>query len=311
MFSYHAYGLGILSELALPELLVGQGPADVEICLASIDQVPQEALLNRPFLRVTRDEAILSLPVAGTFIIRGGRQIQVIPENGADERLLRRYLCGTVMGILLHQRGLLILHASVISVDGQASAFLGAQGSGKSSIATILHARGHGFLCDDVGPLKIGADAALVYPSFPQVKISLEAAGAAGVSRQALAELDRFEDKLGYRLSHNIVPEPKTLREIFVISPFGEPGVGPLKQQEAVLELVRHTFPTRLGQPGDRKHLLSCIQLARQIPLFRLPRARVVAELPEFARRLEGIVRNLRKAPAAPSWSVPTIVFQA
>jgi len=219
------------------------------------------------------------------------------------------------MGILLHQRGLLVLHASVMEIDGHASAFLGDQGSGKSSIATALHRLGNGFLCDDVAPVQVKPETTLVYPAFPQVKVSLETASAAGLPRQALIELDRFEDKRGYRLENNVVIEPKPLREIFVISEAGELSVEPLRQQEAVRELVRNTFPTRLTQPGDGTHLLKCIDLTRQVPLYRLPRARTLNELSEFARQLEQNVRALRKpaetSPSAPSSAPGTSAFQA
>ncbi len=307
MYSYDAYGLTICSELALPELTVSEDSPDdnfpdVEIRLAAADQAPVQAVRNRPYLTVASDQALLSVEEAGTFIIRGGREILVIPEAGVDERLLRRYLCGTVMGILLDQRGLLVLHASAVAIDEKACAFVGNQGSGKSSIATILHGRGHRFVCDDVAAVRLVQGQAWIYPAFPQMKVSLETAAAASLPREALIEFDRFEDKRGYRLSGNFVTKPVPLNEVFVIAPAGEPSARrPLSPQDVVRELVRHTFPTRLGQPGDGRHLLKCAGLSRQVPLYRLPRAGSVAELPAFARAVEHYVRELRKPAEAPA----------
>jgi hypothetical protein len=306
MHSYHAYGLGICSELALPELTVSENSPDknspdVEIRLADADQVPAQAVRNRPYLTIASNQALLSVEEAGTFIIRGGREILVIPEAGVDERLLRRYLCGTVMGILLDQMGLLVLHASAVTIEGKACAFVGNQGSGKSSIATVLCGRGHRFVCDDVAAVRLMPGQAWIYPAFPQMKVSLETAAAASLPREALIELDRFEDKRGYRLPGDFGTKPVPLNEVFVIAPSEEPSAQPpLSPQDVVRELLRHTFPTRLGQAGDGRHLLKCAGLSRQVPLYRLPRARSVAELPEFARAVEHYVRELRKPAEAP-----------
>ncbi len=301
MYSYHAFGLAISSEIPLPELTVSAGRPDVKIRLGVTGQAPVEAFRNRPYLEVRTNCAVLSVENAGTFVVRDGREILVIPENGVDAGLRRRYLCGTVMGLLLDQRDLLVLHASSVAINGRAYAFLGHQGSGKSSIASILQARGHRFLCDDVAAVRLAAGEAWIYPAFPQMKLSLETAAAAGLAPEALFQLDDFEDKRGYRLPGHFAVCPVPLTAIFVVSPPERTSREPLGPQEVVHELLCHSFPTRLGQPGDGRHLLKCASLSRQVPLYRLPRARSLAELPAFAQTVEHLVRDLQeRAKAAP-----------
>jgi len=67
----------------------------------------------------------------------------VEPEPGAEEAILRLYLLGPVLGILLHQRGFLVLHASVVSMAGAAVVFW-VKKVGENQRLLPLNARGHG-----------------------------------------------------------------------------------------------------------------------------------------------------------------------
>ena len=71
--------------------------------------------------------------------MRGGQEVIVEPSPDADERAVRLCLLGPIVALIPHQRGRLILHASAVAVGGDAIAFLGGQGWGKSTIAAALH----------------------------------------------------------------------------------------------------------------------------------------------------------------------------
>ena len=63
------------------------------------------------------------------------------------------YLLGPVLAFVLRLRGVVTTHASSVSVDGKAVAFIGPQGAGKSTTAAALLARGCNVLTDDVVPI--------------------------------------------------------------------------------------------------------------------------------------------------------------
>ncbi|TGV75989.1 serine kinase, partial [Mesorhizobium sp. M2D.F.Ca.ET.145.01.1.1] len=80
---------------------------------------------------------------------------------------------------LLHQRGLLVLHASAIAVTGRGAIFMGDKGAGKSTTASALIRAGHDLLTDDVVALDLAnPNQPMIVPGFPQIKLAADAAAA-------------------------------------------------------------------------------------------------------------------------------------
>src|SRR5436309_1183330 len=111
-YTYSAYGLGIRSELLLPELEQSRSGHDVEIRLGSVDRITADDRRVRHAARVSAREAFLYWQEVGAFGVEEGARITVEPAPGADEEGVRLLLLGSVFGVLLHQRGELLLHAS-------------------------------------------------------------------------------------------------------------------------------------------------------------------------------------------------------
>ncbi len=314
MYSYSAYGLGIDSEIQIPELKPlpdnrqpvpagsglnkisagfqepgkpGSKACEVLIHLGKSKPVYGFLKEGSPYLDVGNTQAALSVPAVGDFIIFGGREIIVYPSPGADFRLIRRFIIGTVMAILLYQRGVLVLHASSVKINRKAVAFLGESGSGKSSIAAALQTLGHEILSDDITPLKFGPDGIQALPGYPQLKLSQEVARVLGIQPEALYSLYEGETKRGYSVAHRFYDCPVRLDRLYVLTEGGQPAIVPFTAQTAFIELLRHSYPTRLAQSGDVTHFENCVNLAKKLPVFQLNRAQTIASLFELAKTIE------------------------
>ncbi|MGB3637574.1 MAG: serine kinase, partial [Rivularia sp. (in: cyanobacteria)] len=151
MYCYTAYGLGIHSELPLPELLLNhEANKDVLIKLQKLKNSPLKTDSVEHCFQLTPEGMYIFWENIGTILIREGKEIIIDSVLEAEESRIRLFILGAAIGVILHQRGFLVLHASAVVMNGNAVAFVGDKGRGKSTMAAALNARGHNLIGDDV-----------------------------------------------------------------------------------------------------------------------------------------------------------------
>jgi hypothetical protein len=283
MHHYAAYGLHIRSAVLLPELTPGpasHGAAagDVDIRLGPVPHQPTTRDAAGFGFSSAGDEACHVLDKVGAFLVRAGREIVVEAAPGVEDRVLRLSILGPALGLLLHQRGLFVLHASVVARGREAIAFLGKNGWGKSTIAAALHAKGYDLVADDVAAIEIDQDGPSVLPGFPQVKLWPEAATLLGETPESLPLLHPDFDKRGWRAARGFALEARRLGRIYVITAGSTPAVEPLGSREACFELMTHWYGHRFGSGLFQKssaalHLRQCAGLAGHVSMKRLRRS--------------------------------------
>jgi hypothetical protein len=239
-------------------------------------------------------EYVLSVADVGVFSLRNGQDIVVRSAPEADEPTLSRFLTGSVMALLLHQRGLLAIHASCVIVDGNAALLLGEPGLGKSSLAAALHSRGHSVLSDDLTAIRLGEDGPTVLSTCARLKLYPAIADFLNYDRSLRTCLSCEETgKDGFRVETRLPSRPPVLKLIYTLSRACA-GVVRLPAQQAFLNLIQNSYPTRLLQPGGVGHFRLCAQLAGQVPVFRLRTFDTLNQLLETALAIETDVRERR-----------------
>lgn len=289
-YGYRLFGLDLRSEIDL----AGVAPsADAPVPDVEIAFGPVAADEPRPGYSLTAEGTLLSVTKVGRFLIRDGRQIIIDPAPAASERNLRLFLLGSAIGALLHQRGLLPLHANAIDLGGRAVAFSGHSGAGKSTIAAWFHDRGHRILADDV--CVIGFDEAgrpIAYPGIPRLRLWREALEASGRDAGAYDRSFDDMDKYDVPTATDASPEPLPLAAIYLLRRAGEEGgdaaIDRLTGVDAVDTLVSNTYRgaylSTIGRTGE--HLAACLRVARAVPIFRAQRLWGFDRFDDQARRL-------------------------
>ena len=266
---YGVFGLKLRSEIELPELFTEdqEGEPDVTIRFGKVEGEPS----------IAPEGIRLVIPKVASYWITGGREILIDPLPGTSERNIRLFLLGSALGGILHQRGLLPLHANAIEIDGRAVAFMGHSGAGKSTMAAWFLDRGYRVLADDVCVVTMdGEGRPLAHRGIPRLRLWREAIEVSGRTVEDY-ELS-FDDMDKYNVP---TPRPEEIRpvpldHIYLLrkAESGSAGIRRLAGVEAVDALVANTYRggyvPKIG--ATRQHLAACLELVRQTPVFEATR---------------------------------------
>lgn len=287
MFSYFAYGLGIHSEIEIPEFVPAQTAGDITIRWDRNSPIPTDLIGNHKLvIKITPEEAFFFNQEFALFVVRNGCEISVTPFKD-DEKLISLCIIGNIMSLLLYQRGLFVLHGSAIEVDGGAIAFVGKSGWGKSTIAAALHAKGHQIITDDVVAVSTETVAFNVFPAYPQLKLFPEVAEVLGHEKSDLLLLHSELNKGGFRVTENFSQTALPLKRIYMLAKGSTLGIEKLRPQEGLMELMRHSLPTRWYKTHNTSEFLQCTSIAKNIPIYRLTRSSDLCSLPTLAEMVE------------------------
>jgi hypothetical protein len=175
MFRYRISGLSVLSEIELPGVIAGEedcGEPDVRVGFAAVPDSLDGSTLRGQTWEIFADRFLLRVPNIARFLITAGRQISVEPSAQTEPSDLATFLIGAAFGVLLHQRGQVVLHASAVAVSGRAVLFCGPSGAGKSTLAAALNKRGFPLVTDDFCAVNLDrSGTAVVHPDGRQMKL--------------------------------------------------------------------------------------------------------------------------------------------
>jgi hypothetical protein len=232
----------------------------------------------------------------GTRIVvdRVGRNVWATVPEGATDEDTGTYLLGPTFGFVLRLHGTVCLHASATEIDGQAVAFAGAAGAGKSSLAAAFAQRGHRILTDDVAALREARSGVQVIPAYPRIRLWPDSTGALFGSPEALPRITPTWDKRCLDLDatrHRFAPEPLTLAAIYVIDPRRAdraPAIHHLDPRRALMALVPQMYSTRLLDRGMRAREFELLsRLVADVRVMRLDRPGKFERLAEVCQAVE------------------------
>jgi hypothetical protein len=204
---FRGYGLLFRSSIPVPEMLqvdpaslVPGCRPDVRITVGTPPEHLEDPLHVGVHHDANADQFLLRVPDVGRYLVSQD-EIVIEPDRRASDHEVRLFLLGTCLGGLLHQRGLLVLHASGIGTDRGAVLFAGVSGAGKSTLLAELMRRGHRMMVDDVCALRVGSDTQpVVVPSYPRTRLWAETADKLSIETAGLPRtrpaMDKFERQL-------------------------------------------------------------------------------------------------------------------
>jgi hypothetical protein len=308
-YRYAVFGLSISSPFPLPELEEAPvaWPADVEIVLGEPPLASEERLDG---FFATPTGGLLDVLGIARYRIDAGRRITVEPYPTGSERHMRLYLLGSALGALLHQRRLLPLHANAMHLGGQAVAFMGKSGAGKSTMAAWFHDRGSPVLADDVCVVTLGdGGEPMAHPGIPRLRLWRDALEASGRSADAHEHAFDDADKYNVPTRRSRTSGAISLGAIYLLD---EPGgsasvqaITPLRGVAAMDALVSNTYRGSYATTvGALPQLIAtCQALATKVPVFSVQRVwgrdRLDEQMEALERHARDVVKRSRSSTIA------------
>lgn len=271
---YRAFGLRWQSAFPLPELSDDPDPGEADVVVEPGFAPPPDIDDLVPGVRADLTTFWMEVPDVARFLVTGGTHIVVEAASGSSPGDMRAFLLGSAVGALLHQRGLLPLHASAVEIGGRAIAFVAPSGGGKSTLAMHLQHSGARVIADDLCAIDIAAGRARIWPGLRNLKLW----------RTSLAAIDRVPDGYEpvlatldkYRVPVDVAADDRALDLAAVVRlDWGEETVlESLPGAEAVGVLVANTFRGQLvaAMGRESQHWHQCVEVFQAASVLRLAR---------------------------------------
>lgn len=276
--TYTAWGLNIASCLELPGFLPGTQAPDVTIRFHEVPAALHGAEHSGVCFDAGPGRFLLRLQDIARYLVVDGKEIHIEPAPGAEPDAIRLFLLGSVIGALLHQRGILPLHASAIRVNGSAIAFAGDSGVGKSTLAAAFLKRGKTMVADDICAVTVENNTPLVWPGSPNLKLWHDALQKLDEDPASLARVRASMEKYRYPVETGFDPQPLPLRKLYILRATNEDRFAMDRLSGAeklnVLLNITYRFGFLKGLGGKNQHFRQCAAIGRQTEVSRVRRPR-------------------------------------
>ncbi|WP_083897087.1 hypothetical protein [Azospirillum sp. B506] len=293
-------GWRVRSAFPLPELPVWRGPddtpVDVTIRPGAVPPRLPDAIIPDGLVNIGADgAALVHIPGLVRILLRDGRDITVeILRDEGEATGWRAFLLGVGLALLCDQRGVFPLHAATLRVGNRTVALAGDSGEGKSTLAFALTRRGHRLLSDDLTVLRDdGPGGTTVLPAFPRLKLWRDTLDWANLPVEGIPHVRPDLEKYDLSLAAGFTADMVRLDAILVLSKGADgepPALTPLRQAEAVVEIMRHTSRRRTRLLASHKPILfkRSAEIARSVPTFLLSYCRRFDALGATTALIEG-----------------------
>jgi len=296
---YRVYGLLVKSEIELTELITDEpSTPDVEIQYGNVPYKLPHFDDSGVLFQVTNNDFLFRMEDVGSFRVQNGTLLTIEPDLSPDfsPDLMKVFLMGSVFGALLHQKGVLVLHASAVSLGDRALVIAGRSSSGKSTLAASLSNKGYPLVTDDLSALHATDSGYFIHPGIPHIKLWKDVIE----KMQLEKDLKRIRPKIEkyrkpsrqsfsdkpLRVLQIIALESKNSSGIEILNVKGSPKFELLHQNTYRYQFLR-------GLQKTQSHFQSVSDLSNRIELFKVRRPSSPLLIDELADLvIEKIIRS-------------------
>lgn len=285
VFYYRGFGLKIKSDIELNGLLPAEADQhDIEIACSSSVAAPEPTATD--IFEFSPERQLLVWGPVGRFEIFGVSRVEYALCADTDPSLASFPILGPVFGLLLHLRGLLVLHASALVLEAGAVILLGDKGAGKSTTAAAMIAADLKLMSDDLVVIRHDdAGQFTVLPSFPQLKLTEKTMSAFAQSRVGpSAGPHALLGKHILALPDSFSNAPASAATAVVLRRGAAASISDLSKPEALNAILKFSYAsrydlTKLSKSIAARHLSLCAQFVAAVRVGLLTVPSEISEL--------------------------------
>lgn len=298
MYHYKVYGINIDSQIEISEFPVNKENINnkkVDLILGEASDSIKEEIDKGRRMSVTRDNIWFHAEGVATYMINNGNEVIVEPCENYDEKLLKVYIMGSVMGFLLLQQQVLAIHGGTTVINDKAVIFTGNRGAGKSTLTAALGEKGYKFLADDVAAIRID-EVPQVNPGFPYHKLCEDAVDKMNYDKEKLTNF-RGDEKVKYLVPdfEGFCNKGTSLGVLIEISVGDVENVkleeifGQKKLYKILNNIYRNEYLSGMGEIPP-KYFKQCMEVAKNIKCYKLIRPRNKFTVEEQIKIIEEVI---------------------
>jgi hypothetical protein len=296
---FKAFGLTISSCIDFLELpAAASGDPDVAVVYGDVPWELPGVKHKGVCYQAIPGQVLLQLDGIARFWVRDGKEIVIERHPDAGDDDVRLFLLGSPFGALLHQRGQLVLHGSMVKVDDGCVIFSGPSGVGKSTLAAALRQRGYPCLSDDVCAISLGENGVpYAVGSYPQVKLWPDSLEHLGIDVAGLRRVRPSLAKRALPIEGAVCHECLPVKRLYWICAsrhkpdiLFQPMTGPMKMKTLRDSTYRLEFLQGLALAAS--HFKQLADVASRLDLINVARPAGCFTLDRFADAIEGDLRS-------------------
>ena len=297
-YYYRVYGVNIESKIEIPEFEVIDSNSDIDVKLSFgvVNEEIIDLITQGHRAKYEKQDMWFYIEDVAIFHIYNGDTVTIEPMGDKNNKMIKLYIMGSVMGMILLQRNMVAIHGGGIVIDGKGCIFTGQKGAGKSTITTALRNKGYKFIADDVCSINIG-ETNTIHHGFGYQKLCEDAMEKLGYN------LDEFEPFRGdLNVNKYIVPafdeftkEEVPLEVVFelAVGDVYEVKVEEILGANKMNKLIENVFRIEmLAYAGgmEPKYFKQCLDIAKSTKMYRITRPKDVFSVEEQIRLIREVL---------------------
>lgn len=297
-YLYRVYGLNVKSEILIPELSKlddSENNIDVEIKYGIVSEEIKEQISKGYNGSYQNQDMWFNISDLAIYHIINGNQVIIEPYKNADNKLIKVYILGSVLGMVLLQNNIVAIHGGGIVIDNKGCVFTGDKGAGKSTLTTALRQRGYNFVADDVCSIN-HSDVNKIYPGFGYQKLCEDTMEKLGYNCDEYEPFrSDFNIKYIVPAIDDFVDEEVPFEAVFELSvgDVDEVQIKEITGIDKMQSLIKNIFRIEMlyysgGIPP--KYFKKCADIAKNIKYYKITRPKDIFSVDNQIQVIEKII---------------------